>query len=37
MQALDLVAELAVTDGRTTALLRAATGREGLPPGFSVL
>ena len=36
-QALDLVAQLAVTDGRATALLRAATGREGLPPGFSVL
>lgn len=37
MQAFDLVAQLAVTDGRATALLRAATGREGLPPGFSVL
>jgi uncharacterized protein (TIGR03083 family) len=36
-QAFDLVAQLAVTDGRATALLRAATGREGLPPGFSVL
>jgi hypothetical protein len=37
MQAFDLVAQLAVTDGRATTLLRAATGREGLPPGFSVL
>lgn len=37
MQAFDLVAQLAVTGGRATALLRAATGREGLPPGFSVL
>ena len=36
-QAFDLVAQLAVSDGRATALLRAATGREGLPPGFSVL
>ena len=36
-QALRLVAQLAVTDGRATALLRAATGREALPPGFSVL
>ena len=36
-QAFDLVAQLAVTEGRATALLRAATGREGLPPGFSVL
>ena len=36
-QALGLVAQLAVTDGRATALLRAATGRDGLPPGFSVL
>jgi uncharacterized protein (TIGR03083 family) len=35
--ALDLVAQLAVTEGRAAALLRAATGREGLPPGFSVL
>ena len=36
-QALELVAQLAVTRGLASPLLRAATGREGLPPGFSVL
>lgn len=35
--ALDLVAELAVSDGLAAPLLLAATGRSGLPPGFSVL
>jgi uncharacterized protein (TIGR03083 family) len=36
-QALDLVSRLAVTQDLAGPLLRAATGREGLPPGFSVL
>jgi hypothetical protein len=36
-QALALVSELAVGDGRAVPLLLAATGRRGLPPGFSVL
>ena len=36
-QALGLVARLAVDGGLVAPLLRAATGREGLPPGFSVL
>lgn len=36
-QALDLVSRLAVTQDLAGQLLRAATGREGLPPGFSVL
>ena len=36
-QALELVARLAVEGGLSGPLLRAATGREGLPPGFSVL
>jgi hypothetical protein len=36
-QALQLVAELAVTDGRAGTLLLAATGRPVLPPGFTVL
>lgn len=36
-QALELVARLAVTTDLAGPLLRAATGREGLPPGFSVL
>jgi hypothetical protein len=36
-QALHLVADLAVTDGRAGPLLLAATGRPGLPAGFSVL
>ena len=36
-QALDLVAELAVADGRAVPLLLAATGRTALPAGFSVL
>lgn len=36
-QALELVAQLAVAEGLAGPLLRAATGREGLPPGFSVL
>lgn len=36
-QALDLVTELAVTGGRAGPLLLAATGRSGLPSGFSVL
>jgi hypothetical protein len=36
-QALDLVAELAVADGRAVPLLLAATGRAALPAGFSVL
>lgn len=36
-QALELVARLAVAQGLAGPLLRAATGREGLPPGFSVL
>jgi len=36
-QALHLVAALAVRDGRAAPLLLAATGRSGLPPGFTVL
>jgi hypothetical protein len=36
-QALRLVADLAVSEGRAGALLLAATGRSGLPAGFSVL
>lgn len=36
-QALELVAALAVSEGRAGPLLRAATGREGLPASFSVL
>jgi hypothetical protein len=36
-QALALVAGLAAGEGRAGPLLLAATGRGGLPPGFSVL
>ena len=36
-QALAIVADLAVTDGLAGPLLLAATGRPGLPAGFSVL
>ena len=36
-QALSVVADLAVTDGLAGPLLLAATGRPGLPPGFTVL
>ena len=36
-QAFALVGQLAVAEGSATQLLRAATGREGLPPGFTVL
>ena len=36
-QALAVVAELAVTEGHAGTLLLAATGRRGLPAGFSVL
>jgi len=36
-QALSIVADLAVTDGLAGPLLLAATGRPGLPAGFSVL
>jgi len=36
-RALELVAQLAVEGGVAGTLLRAATGREVLPPGFSVL
>jgi hypothetical protein len=36
-QALRIVTDLAVADGRTAQLLLAATGRCGLPKGFSVL
>jgi hypothetical protein len=36
-QALQLVTALAVADGLAAPLLLAATGRSGLPPGFSVL
>jgi hypothetical protein len=36
-QALQVVAELAVADGVAGPLLLAATGRPGLPAGFSVL
>jgi len=37
VQALGLVTELAAGDGRAGPLLLAATGRTGLPPGWSVL
>jgi uncharacterized protein (TIGR03083 family) len=37
VQALRLVADLAVADGRAGPLLLAATGRPGLPAGYSVL
>jgi hypothetical protein len=37
VEALRLVADLAVAGGRAGPLLLAATGRPGLPPGFSVL
>ncbi len=37
VQALDVVAQLAVADGLAGPLLLAATGRPGLPAGFSVL
>lgn len=36
-RALELVAQLAVDGGLAGSLLRAATGREGLPHGFTVL
>jgi hypothetical protein len=36
-QALSLVTELALVDGRAGPVLLALTGRPGLPPGFSVL
>jgi hypothetical protein len=36
-QALRIVTDLAVADGRAAQLLLAATGRRGLPKGFSVL
>ena len=36
-EALRLVADLAVAGGRAGPMLLAATGRTGLPPGFSVL
>jgi hypothetical protein len=36
-QALEVVAKLAVADGLSGPLLLAATGRQGLPAGFSVL
>jgi len=36
-QALAIIADLAVTDGLAGPLLLAATGRPGLPAGFSVL
>lgn len=36
-QALELVARLAVEERAAGRLLRAVTGREGLPPGFTVL
>ena len=36
-QALALVADLALTDGTAGQLLLLATGRSGLPAGFSVL
>jgi len=36
-QALHIVADLAIADGRAGPLLLAATGRPGLPAGFSVL
>jgi uncharacterized protein (TIGR03083 family) len=37
VQALRLVTELAAGDGRAGPLLLAATGRTGLPPGWSIL
>jgi hypothetical protein len=37
LQALYLVADLAVSQARVGPLLLAATGRAGLPAGFSVL
>jgi hypothetical protein len=37
LQALQMIADLAVTDGRAGALLLAATGRRGLPDGYTVL
>jgi hypothetical protein len=37
VQALRIVADLAVTNGLAGRLLLAATGRPGLPAGFSVL
>jgi hypothetical protein len=36
-EALQIVVDLAVADGRAGPLLLAATGRTGLPAGFSVL
>lgn len=36
-QALALAGELAAQAGHAATLLRALTGRQGLPPGFSVL
>ena len=36
-QSLQLISELAAGDGMAGPLLLAATGRTGLPPGFSVL
>jgi hypothetical protein len=36
-QALDIVTDLAVAEGLAGPLLLAATGRPGLPAGFSVL
>ena len=36
-QALALVADLALTDGTAGSLLLLATGRSGLPTGFSVM
>jgi hypothetical protein len=36
-QALAIITDLAVTDGLSGPLLLAATGRPGLPAGFSVL
>jgi hypothetical protein len=35
--ALGLVADLVIADGNATTVLRAATGRGGLPTGFTVL
>lgn len=37
LESLGLVSRMAVHDGRAGVLLRAALGRDGLPPGFSVL
>ena len=36
-QALQVITDLALTDGLAGPLLLAATGRQGLPAGFSVL